>query len=338
MKLLISITVAMMLSLGCAARPGDSQEIEPGGDVIVEPVEKETAAGGTSVAVTVSPEQFDEVARWFGTENSVTFSEPLHVERDGTTLDAKSGMKIDYTLTDSSGRFTFSKPWPTVKTNLLSRMVGGVSLYEVTLAADGSGVAKTGVGSIRLKWLDDGEAGAAVAEADLPEVWCYSTPGCEPCARAKRDFEESAQRKVLPFRAIWHDGEKAPAWMPSARPAFWWHISQKQPTQQDVANTRRKVGYTTLKQFLDTWSAERKQTVEAGGHQVRPFVRSRSDREIGSRSVAVWAIDGDSTPSRAVLLAHLTNDGIHRGRHDRQMLESLTTEQLRWLHDSDHGG
>ena len=318
MKLLISITVAMMLSLGCAARPIDQQEIEPGGDVVVEPVEKQTAAGGTSVAVTVSPEQFDEVARWFGTSNSITFTQPIHVERDGTTLDAKAGTKIGYEIGEGSGRFTFEKPWPTVRTNLLSRMIGGVSLYEVTLAADGSGVAKSNVGQVRLRWLEE-KSNTAGAE-DVPEVWCYSSPGCQPCENAKREL---ASADGLPFRIVWK--EDAPAWLQS-RPAFWWHLSGITPSQADVQNTRQQTGWNGLKKFIDSWRSS------------RVAKNQTQSQTVGSLSFGRWLINGDSTPSRSVLLSHLSNDGIHRGRHNRQWLESLTTEQLRWLHDSDHGG
>jgi len=313
----ISLTVATMLSLGCAARPpGDSQEIEPEDVVIVEPVEE--TAGGTSVAVAVSPEQFGEVASWFGTANSVTFSNPIHVERDGTTLDAKAGTKIEYEIGDGSGRFVFEKPWPTVRTNLLSRMIGGVSLYEVLLKADGNGVAKTGVGAFKLKWLDDGDMEAAAAEVDLPEVWCYSSPGCQPCENAKREL---ASADGLPFQIVWKDD--APVWLKS-RPAFWWHISGITPSQADVKNTRQQTGWNGLKKFVDSWRSSRVAENQA------------QSRTVGSFSAGRWLINGSSTPSRSVLLTHLTNDGIHRGKHDRQWLATLTTEQLRWLHDRDH--
>lgn len=66
-------------------------------------------------------------------------------------------------------------------------------------------------------------------------------------------------------------------------------------------------------------------------------VTGNTKAKVGSVSVAKWSINGSNTPSRNTLLSHLLNDGIHRGRHSREQLEGLTTEQLRWLHDVDHG-
>jgi thiol-disulfide isomerase/thioredoxin len=45
---------------------------------------------------------------------------------------------------------------------------------------------------------------------------------------------------------------------------------------------------------------------------------------------------GTSHESRDTLIEHFLNDGIHKGRHTRESLESLSDEDLVELHDAEH--
>jgi thiol-disulfide isomerase/thioredoxin len=55
-------------------------------------------------------------------------------------------------------------------------------------------------------------------------------------------------------------------------------------------------------------------------------------------SGSIYGIKGTSHESRATLIKHLSEDGIHRGKHSLSALQAMTDEQLNSLHDSDHGG
>lgn len=55
-------------------------------------------------------------------------------------------------------------------------------------------------------------------------------------------------------------------------------------------------------------------------------------------SSSIYGIKGTSHESRETLIKHLSEDGIHRGKHSLSRLQSMTDEQLNSLHDSDHGG
>jgi len=55
-------------------------------------------------------------------------------------------------------------------------------------------------------------------------------------------------------------------------------------------------------------------------------------------SSSIYGIKGTSHESRETLIKHLSEDGIHRGKHSLSGLQAMTDEQLNSLHDSDHGG
>lgn len=327
----LAAIAASWIAGGCMA-PISADEKDTGGDVVVpDPPRDDSPAAGSSVTVALPADQFAMLAGWLGHENTLTIEKPVHVEQANVTLDAKGGTTFSYTMSDDSGTFTFQRPFPTVKAGF-AKLIGGVALHDIVLNADGSGVAATGLGKYRFRWLEDDSQQAAETKS-LPEVWAYSMAGCVPCVRAKLELKDA---KDLPFTVVWKD-ESAPDWLQS-RPAFWWHTTGDQPSQKDVANTRQFQGWNGLKDFVERWKLSRKpeRFIRAQASASPPFVRpDRTD--IGSRSVAHWSINGDFTPSRSVLLSHLSNDGIHRGRHDPTWLASLTTEQLRWLHDRDHG-
>lgn len=247
----LAATLAALLAGGCV----DVFEYEkPDGEEIVVPDplrDDSPSVSGSSVAFSMNAEQFGTLAAWLGHENTLTIEKPVHVERDNVTLDTKAGTRFSYEMGDSFGKFTFDRPYPTVKSGF-AKLIGGVSLHEVTLHADGSGLAATGLGRYRFRWLaEDEDAGTAAVANELPEVWAYSQPGCPPCVRARLEL---AAAKDLPFRVVWK--EDAPSWLES-RPAFWWHISADQPTQKDVNNTRQATGWNGIKDFTERWKNSR---------------------------------------------------------------------------------
>lgn len=328
----MAIGVRLFVVVWCGGCMNPVAPPKPDNDSIVVP-DEHSSAELPSISVTASPDAFAEIHGWLGDANAITVKNAMTIDRDAVSVSIPAGANVSYTFNGDAGVFQFAKPLPTVKASVLGFKVSP-TLSQVTIRPDGSGVASTGLGRYRFRWLaEEGDSGVAAIEEKLPEVWCYASPGCAPCEKAKKDFETAV--KIMPFRPVWKNDP--PAWMPASRPAFWWHINQDQPSQADVNNTRQHTGYRTLKEFLDTWGATRtpKRFQRAGGHAESPFVPP-DPSTIGSRSVALWSINGDFTPSRSVLLQHLSWDGIHRGRHDPIFLETLTTEQLRWLHDRDH--
>ena len=237
-------------------------------DVILVPTDESVAEN--AVSFSMDAEQFATIARWLGHGNTLSIEKAVHVEQENITLDAKAGTRLSYTMGEDSGKFVFEKPYPTVKAGF-TKLIGGVSLHDVTINSDGSGFAATGLGKHRFRWLDDDDAGSAATPSELPEVWCYSMPGCPPCVRARLEL---AAEKDLPFRIVWKD-EAAPAWL-ATRPAFWWHTTGQQPTQADVANTRQVTGWNGVKDFTERWKASRSKRTTAisnsatgyhGGHK-----------------------------------------------------------------------
>ena len=225
---------ASLVFVGCVARV-------PADDVIVEPVPLPEQAG-TSVSFEMSQEQFGRIAGWLGHNNTLTIEKPVNVTQEGTTLDAKAGTRFSYEMGENFGKFEFDRPYPTIKTNVLSRLIGGVALHEVLLNADGSGVASTGVGKFGIRWLPD-DAESVAAKEELPIVYAYSTAGCPPCSAAKREF---ADAKDLPFRIEWLD--KHPSWV-AAYPTFHWEAAK--------GDWRQRAQYDGVDKFTAMWRLSR---------------------------------------------------------------------------------
>jgi hypothetical protein len=316
-------TLCALTLTGCMVVPQSIEDVDddisPSPIVLPDPDSLSQPQTLPSITVAASADAFTELRGWLGEANTITVGKAMKVTRPDVTLNIPAGANVSYAFDDSAGTFQFTKPLPTVTASVLGFRVSP-TLSQVVLTPDGSGVASTGLGRRGFRWLADESSGVAASESK-PQVWAYSQPNCPPCIAAKKEFEEVAD---LPFEVVWRDDP--PTWLES-RPAFWWHVSGDEPSQADVNNTRQQTGWKGLKDFLGRWKNSRQPTnsMRAGRPASRPF--AQPDRSsIGSRSVAIWSIDGDFTPSRSVLLSHLTNDGIHRGQHDRDMLESLTTE------------
>lgn len=216
---------------GCMSPPIEDSDLDDS-ECIVDPSPVEPRPdplsdlqSGSSVSFSMDTEQFANLAKWLGDGNTLSIEKPVHVQQGGATLDAKAGTRFSYAMADDSGKFTFEKPYPTVKAGI-AKMIGGVSLHEVTINADGSGLAATGLGKYRFRWMGEEDAGASVA-SELPEMVAYSSAGCPPCAVAKRELTAA---KDLPFRVTWK--ESAPAWV-AAYPTFHWQVSGDDWRQRD---------------------------------------------------------------------------------------------------------
>lgn len=257
MLLKISWLLAGLIAGGCMSPiPADVT-----GDVIVEPVPIEESVAGNAVSVSMTSEQFANLATWLGQKNSLVIEHAVHVEQESVTLDAKAGTRLSYVMADDNGTITFEKPYPTIKAGF-AKLIGGVALRDIVLKSDGSGSAGTAsFGRYEFRWLADDDSGSAATPSELPEVWAYSMPGCPPCVRARLEL---AAAKDLPFRVVWRD-EAAPAWL-ATRPAFWWHTTGQQPTQADVANTRQTTGWNGVKDFTQRWKASRAVSSYHAGH------------------------------------------------------------------------
>lgn len=257
MRLTLLKLAAMLTSLiaGCMS-PIVTDIVDDDGDVIVEPV----PIDAPTVAVSASPDAFAEIAGWLGTSNTITVANATTIDRDAVTVHVPAGATVSYQFSEELGTFTFARPLPSVTAKVLGWKVSP-SLSVVTLRPDGSGVAATGLGKYKFRWLADDDAGSAATPSELPEVWCYSMPGCPPCVRARREL---AAAKDLPFRVVWRD-EAAPAWL-ATRPAFWWHVSGQQPSQADVTNTRQTTGWNGVKDFTQRWKASRAVSSYHAGH------------------------------------------------------------------------
>lgn len=245
----LTATLAAIICGGCMSPKTTADVVDD--DVVVDPVTPDTHVSESSVSVSMPPEQFASLSAWLGHKNSVVIENPVHVQQDAFTLDAKAGTKFSYDFGDDSGTITFNKPYPTVKAGL-AKLIGGTSLHELALNSDGSGLASTGLGRYRIRWMDEDDSGSAASGNELPEVWAYSQPGCPPCVRARLEL---AAEKELPFRVVWRD-DPAPDWL-KARPAFWWHTSGNQPRQDDVNNTRQSTGWNGIKDFIERWKGSR---------------------------------------------------------------------------------
>ena len=325
----LAATLAAMMCGGCMSpnladeEPVDSDDSEHVVVDLSEPVSL------PSITVMASADSYSELAGWLGKSNTITIGEAMKVERPDVTLNIPAGASVSYETGETLATFKFEKPLPTVSASVLGFHVSP-TLKSITLKPDGSGVAATGLGRHGFRWLageEDAGTSDTSAASNLPEMVAYSTAGCPPCAVAKREL---AAAKDLPFRVTWKDS--APAWV-TAYPTFHWQASGEDWRQRDK--------WDGVEKLVQMWRKSREpKKASAANNSFQSARHVQPDRvnSIGSRSVAIWSINGDSTPSRSVLLSHLTNDGIHRGQHDRAMLESLTTEQLRWLHDRDHQG
>ena len=121
----------------------------------------------------------------------------------------------------------------------------------------------------------------AVAEKELPELWYWSHEGCPPCKAFKNDYAKG--KEGCGFLAV-EQTETKPSWMPDGDPQFWWHVSEKIPTQKDIENTRHIDGYLSWKDLTTRFKLSRepkklearkteKKIQQVGGPAKDPFVQ-----------------------------------------------------------------
>ena len=305
----------ILLLSGCLS-PLQTPPIEPD-DRIVEPAEL------PSITVTASQDAFSEIRAWLGDANTVTLKDSASIVRDDVTVRIPAGATCSYSFTDDTGTFQFAKPLPNVVASVIGFRVSP-TLSQIVLRVDGSGTAKTGLGSYKFRWLTDEESGAQLPEVDTRNVvHLYTTPGCAACDRLKRDFTAA---KSLPFML---KESAAPAWVKSF-PTLHWSTPN--------GNGKQINGWgdgDSVATFIRTWEAtQKRQEASAANNSFQP----RADqRRVGSRSAALNLSGHWSGPfrTRAELIDHL-NDGIHH--HSKRELEGMTNEDLLRAHDADHEG
>lgn len=262
MKFVQLISLLLLIAAGCAARCPANSDVDP-----VEPPEPtpivddgltSPASTGESLRLSAPASIVAMIHELLGDKGTLSLNaETRKIVRDDVTVTIPSETSATYLLGGEGGTITFAKPWPTVTAKLFAGIKVSPSLVKIVLNADDTVTAhvKSIIGTHKrtfpIGWESETEGTAAANE--LPVVFAYSAAGCPPCAKAKKDFEDEA--KSLPFVVEWRTDP--PTWMPESRPAFWWHVKDEKPTQADVANTRRRNGYSTLKDFIDVWKASR---------------------------------------------------------------------------------
>jgi len=290
----LAASLACLIAGGCVYGVEKPEEILGHDEhVVIEPSHHDYLPA-TDVAFSMDAAQFATLAHWLGNNNTITLENAVHIQHEQITLDAVEGTRVTYRMEDTSGVFTFDKPYPVIKMKL-TRLIGGVSLHEITINSDGTGLAKTGLGSYPFRWLDDGGGSTSSSSSTRcdcgcgtdgcacrgrcvpaptgqgagspsqyrrsresvnakPIVFAYSTDGCAPCETAKRELASDADK--LPFTVVWKT-DKPPCVTSESFPIFWWHISANEPTCADAANTRVKSGYTSVRDLVETWKGNR---------------------------------------------------------------------------------
>lgn len=248
MWLKISATIASFIAGGCVV-PIEPIEEKDLGEVVIDDGHEKQEPAGSSVTVAMSADQFAEIARWIGNENAITIEKPVHVVRDNITLDASAGTRFNYVMSDDVGKFTFEKPFPTIKAGFATKLIGGVSLREILLNSDGSGVAETGVGRYRFRLWEDETQGVAAIEDKKPLVWLYSRQGCSGCDQVKHQLEAL---KDKPFNV---EVKQAgfPDWMRGRPvPVLHWNDTDGKGKMVEYSDWRG------AEAFVKTWEATQK--------------------------------------------------------------------------------
>jgi len=304
-------------------------------DVTPEPAPEPKPLEAPALSVSAPATMVASIHELFGDSGTITIKrpKPLVVDKGDTKLTFGTETTLDFTLTEDGGHLTFAQPMPVITARIWGPVKAQPWLKDIQLNADDSATV-TAHSSVYgdkkrtfdLKWREEGSSSAS----DLPVVELFCIPNCPPCALAESQLNQLAADGKLPFQVIHATGRtKYPT--AGGYPHLEWQGSS-QPYYYPPANSNG--GWPGAEAFIRIWQGTQSPPAAASSlKKSAPLDRS----SIGSRSVAIWRIDGDNTPSRSTLLSHLLNDGIHRGRYTRQFLESLTTEQLRFLHDRDHG-
>lgn len=154
---------------------------------------------------------------------------------------------------------------------------------------------------------DDTGSSGAVESAPVGTVTVYVRADCAPCRTLKRDVKNYSGLTFI-FRDA-SDGMDAPTLEWQAQGATW-----------------TQVGWTGLQSFVNAYNASIKPKVQQSS-----TVRSYNTSGYGAR----WTHPGNT---KAGIIEHLMNDGIHRGKFSRSTLEGMSYQRLEALHANDHEG
>lgn len=268
----IFLIFAALLSCGCVdytpdvSREEEVVDPEPKKDQDTDDVVgEEEKEAGVAWAVSGPKNIVDAIERVLGDKGDLPPKEDLVINSPGGKLTVHPGSSLSYEKQGGEYLFVFNEPRPNVEASVFGWKVHP-PLLRLRLKPDNSGLASvsTIAGEVTrpfyIKWgMPDEETGIAGTKPSC-KVWCYLAPddiACGPCEKMKKEFKEASEKGELPFSYILKKDGDAPAWMPASRPAFWWHKSKDQPSQEDVNNTVRKNGYSDLKEFLSTWKNNR---------------------------------------------------------------------------------
>ena len=147
-----------------------------------------------------------------------------------------------------------------------------------------------------------------------------SAEWCGPCRTWKRDKKKTLEDLGYEVRII--DSDKRPDWKKhaSALPTFWivdyetWSLKHKITGAVSPESIAAKADALSLTVTQKTVTLSQPQ-----------------------RSNSIYGLRGTSHESRATLIRHLFNDGIHQGRHSMQSLNAMGDFDLDALHKQDHG-
>lgn len=251
MKKILSILILLTGCLGPVATPSPKPVPKP------LPVPTPSAS---SLTVTMDGTLLENLHRYAGSSNTVTFKESLTVNQSGMSITVPAGGSFSYVLTDIGGTFAFNDPKPSITVTEWGLRFSPI-LDRIILTPPNKGTAEVLEHGVRIKRnfvLDfekpstatetapisppihkDGVIPAPLPEAELehprefsnlPELWVFGdfsdNSSCLPCRKASKALSEA---KELPFRVVKNPvGKERPD--DTATPFFMWAKSGKVPT------------------------------------------------------------------------------------------------------------
>lgn len=257
-------SILFVLSVGCSLEPKATRKppLTPTRPVIVSPqkevpVPTPAPLESPNLTMTGSSSVVAALHQWMGDGNTVTLRDPMSIKRPEVSLTLPAGTSLSYRLSEGGGSFTFNDPKPKVEARAFGFRVTP-TLTRIDLKADDTGEATATLGPItrkqafELKWSSP-IVKAEIGEDTRPELWAYSTTGCTPCIRAKKELSEA---KDLPFKVVWDPPNKlVPAWVESY-PAFHWNAVGSEPEDKAGKEWRLK-GWSGLSHLLKEFKRTR---------------------------------------------------------------------------------
>lgn len=147
----------------------------------------------------------------------------------------------------------------------------------------------------------------------LPPGEAFSCPACD-----------RLKQKVKAVQGIRFIEPKPPGW-PRYFPCIHWNGEDGQ-------------SYYRYGDDLDAFLKQFEQTNPAACRKFKIGTDQGTERASYPLGGRVWSINGNESPSRAVLIDHLLHDGIHAGRFSDTYLNQQSTAALISLHGDHHDG